>query len=132
MLLSNAPRMPDAVEEQFRRIGVATDFYDAIVTSGAATREDLIPRGPLSLYYIGTDWDPTLLAGLSVTRTGIEDAEPRSASGSETISPRARTITPVFWPRCGPAISRCCAPIPISRFTAASSFAGAPARGQGL
>ena len=75
VLLSNAPRMPDSVEEQFRRIGVATDFYDAIVTSGAATREDLIRRGPLSLYYIGTDWDLTLLAGLSVTRTGIEDAE---------------------------------------------------------
>ena len=38
VLLSNAPRMPDAVEEQFRRIGVATDFYDAIVTSGGAAR----------------------------------------------------------------------------------------------
>ena len=75
VLLSNAPRMPDAVEEQFRRIGVATDFYDAIVTSGAATREDLIRRGPLSLYYIGTDWDLTLLTGLSVTRTSIEDAD---------------------------------------------------------
>src|SRR3984957_9058145 len=75
VLLSNAPRMPDAVEEQCRRIGVATDFYDAIVTSGAATREDLIRRGPLSLYYIGTDWDLTLLAGLSVTRTSIADPD---------------------------------------------------------
>ena len=75
VLLSNAPRMPDSVEEQFRRIGVATDFYDAIVTSGGATREDLLRRGPLSLYYIGPDWDRTLLDGLSVTRSDIAGAD---------------------------------------------------------
>src|SRR5215469_13775135 len=69
VLLSNAPRMPDSVVEQFRRIGVANDFYDAIVTSGGATREDLIRRGPLSLYYIGPDWDRTLLDGLSIKST---------------------------------------------------------------
>jgi HAD superfamily hydrolase (TIGR01459 family) len=75
VLLSNAPRMPDSVEEQFRRIGVADDFYDAIVTSGGATRQDLIRRGPLSLYYIGPDWDQTLLDGLSIERTGIAEAD---------------------------------------------------------
>jgi HAD superfamily hydrolase (TIGR01459 family) len=75
VLLSNAPRMPGSVVEQFRRIGVATDCYDAIVTSGGATREDLIRRGPLSLYYIGPDSDLGLFEGLSITRTGIEDAD---------------------------------------------------------
>ncbi|HKD46937.1 MAG TPA: TIGR01459 family HAD-type hydrolase [Rhizomicrobium sp.] len=75
VLLSNAPRMPDSVVEQFRRIGVANDFYDAIVTSGGATREDLIRRGPLSLYFIGPDWDRTLLDGLSIKSTSVADAD---------------------------------------------------------
>jgi HAD superfamily hydrolase (TIGR01459 family) len=75
VLLSNAPRMPDSVAEQFRRIGVADDFYDAIVTSGGATREELVRRGPTSLYYIGPDWDRTLLAGLAITEAGIETAD---------------------------------------------------------
>ena len=75
VLLSNAPRTPGSVEEQFRRIGVADDFYDAIVTSGGATREDLIRRGPLSLYYIGPPWDRTLLDGLSAKSTGIAEAD---------------------------------------------------------
>lgn len=75
VLLSNAPRMPDSVVEQFRRIGVATDCYDAIVTSGGATREDLERRGAISLYYIGPPGDLGLLDGLPVKRTGIEDAD---------------------------------------------------------
>jgi HAD superfamily hydrolase (TIGR01459 family) len=75
VLLSNAPRMPDSVVEQFRRIGVATDCYDAIVTSGGATREDLERRGPLSLYYIGPPGDLGLLDGLPITCTGIEEAD---------------------------------------------------------
>ena len=75
VLLSNAPRMPDSVEEQFRRIGVATDFYDAIVTSGGATQEDLLRRGPLSLYYIGPDIDLGLLTGVSAKRVDIAEAD---------------------------------------------------------
>ncbi len=75
VLLSNAPRSSESVEEQFRRMGVATDFYDAIVTSGGATREELVRRGPLSLYYIGPDSDLGVLDGLSVIRTGIADAD---------------------------------------------------------
>lgn len=75
VLLSNAPRSPAQVEEQFGRIGVANDFYDAIVTSGGATREDLRRRGPVSLYYIGPDWDLAMLDGLTVKRTGIARAD---------------------------------------------------------
>src|SRR3954469_12982784 len=44
ILLSNAARLPGSVEAQFRRIGVATDFYDALVTSGGAARDDLVVR----------------------------------------------------------------------------------------
>jgi HAD superfamily hydrolase (TIGR01459 family) len=75
VLLSNAPRLAPSVVEQFRRIGVATDCYDAIVTSGGATREELIRRGPVSLYYIGPPQDLSLIEGLSVRLTGPDDAD---------------------------------------------------------
>jgi HAD superfamily hydrolase (TIGR01459 family) len=78
VLLSNAPRPPGSVEDQFRRIGVATDCYDAIVTSGGAARDDLAARTgqgkPLALYYIGPEQDTGLLNGIAVTRAGIDRA----------------------------------------------------------
>ena len=78
ILLSNAPRPPGSVEDQFRRIGVATDFYDAIVTSGGAVREYLMARAklaPLSLYYLGPEQDTGLLDGIDVARVGIDKAD---------------------------------------------------------
>src|ERR1700742_363961 len=79
VLLSNAPRPAWSVEAQFRRIGVATDCYDAIVTSGGAAQDDLKARlesrGGLSLYYIGPEQDAAVLNGLAVTRTGIDHAD---------------------------------------------------------
>lgn len=79
VLLSNAPRPPWSVEAQFRRIGVATDCYDAIVTSGGAARDDLKARlersGRLSLYYIGPEQDAAVLEGLAIARAGIDHAD---------------------------------------------------------
>jgi HAD superfamily hydrolase (TIGR01459 family) len=75
VLLSNAPRMADSVVKQFHRLGVATDCYDAIVTSGGATRAELEKRGPLSLYFIGPAWDQALLDRLPIRKTGIAEAE---------------------------------------------------------
>ncbi len=78
ILLSNAPRPPGSVEDQFRRIGVATDCYDAIVTSGGAARGELAARtgrGAPALYYIGPEQDTGLLEGLDIRRTGIGDAD---------------------------------------------------------
>jgi HAD superfamily hydrolase (TIGR01459 family) len=83
ILLSNAPRVPRSVEEQFRRIGVATDCYDAIVTSGGAARAALAARatGILPLYYIGPEQDASLLEGLAVRRTDIADAAAALCTG---------------------------------------------------
>src|ERR1700754_315431 len=38
ILITNAPRPADAVQLQLRKLGVADDVYDAIVTSGDLTR----------------------------------------------------------------------------------------------
>ena len=79
VLLSNAPRPSWSVEEQFRRIGVATDCYDAIVTSGGAARDDLAARAAdgrvRALYYIGPEQDAQVLNGIAVARSGIDRAD---------------------------------------------------------
>jgi HAD superfamily hydrolase (TIGR01459 family) len=86
ILLTNAPRTAQSVQDQFRIIGVPDDCYDGIVTSGAASRADLEARlardgGPLRLYYIGPERDTSLFAGLDVIRTGIDEADVALCTG---------------------------------------------------
>ncbi len=60
VLLSNAPRPVDALEEQFKKIGVPKDCYDAIMTSGVAARVDLAKRtegGRLAIFHLGPERD---------------------------------------------------------------------------
>lgn len=69
VLLSNAPRPVSVVEEQFARLGVPKDCYDAILTSGAAAREDLARRaagGCLAIYHLGPERDRGVFEGLNV------------------------------------------------------------------
>jgi HAD superfamily hydrolase (TIGR01459 family) len=95
VLLTNAPRVPEAVEEQFADIGVPRDCYDVIVSSGGAARAELerragatAPRSgdhfasggatlkkPLPLYYVGTDRDVSIFQGLDVGFAPLEEAE---------------------------------------------------------
>jgi len=78
VLLSNAPRPVSAIEEQFARLGVPADCYDAILTSGAAARADLGERakaGRLALYHLGPERDRGVFAGLDVVC--VEPAEAR-------------------------------------------------------
>jgi len=79
VLLSNAPRLADGVEGLFDRVGLPRDFYDGIVTSGLAAREDLVRRtahgGTLKLFYLGPPRDNPLFEGLEVCLTRPEDAE---------------------------------------------------------
>jgi len=54
VLLSNAPRPVEVLEEQFKKFGVPKDCYDAIVTSGVAARADLARRtegGRLAIFH---------------------------------------------------------------------------------
>ena len=69
VLLSNAPRPVDVLEEQFARIGVPTDCYDAIVTSGVATRDALELRANnrrLAILHIGPERDRGVFEGLPI------------------------------------------------------------------
>jgi len=77
VLLSNAPRPVDALKEQFARLGVPKDCYDAIVTSGAATRAELAERtkgGRLAIYHLGPERDRGVFEGLDVVCVAPEEA----------------------------------------------------------
>ena len=73
VLITNAPRRRDKVDEQLGMIGVDRQAYDRIVTSGDVTR-DLIVAGPDAVYFIGPDRDLTLLEGLGVETVALDEA----------------------------------------------------------
>ncbi|HKD20779.1 MAG TPA: TIGR01459 family HAD-type hydrolase [Rhizomicrobium sp.] len=78
VLLSNAPRPPSALLEQFAKLGVPKDCYDVIVTSGGAARADLTARagnGRLPIYHLGPERDRGVFDGLPV-----DCVEPENAS----------------------------------------------------
>jgi HAD superfamily hydrolase (TIGR01459 family) len=84
VLLTNAPRVPEAVEEQFAGIGVPRDCYDVIVSSGGAARAELERRAhgtSLPLYYIGTDRDVSIFQGLGVGFAPLEEAQVMLCTG---------------------------------------------------
>lgn len=69
VLLSNAPRPPEALREQFAMLGVPQDCFDAIITSGGATRDDLARRaagGRIALYHLGPERDRGVFEGLAI------------------------------------------------------------------
>ena len=70
-----------------------SDCYDAIVTSGGATRDDLAARaakGTLAMMHIGPERDRPIYDGLDVRITGAKDAEIVLLSGLDDD----RTETP--------------------------------------
>lgn len=78
ILLSNAPRPIEDVAEQFARLGVPADCYDAILTSGVLAREELARRaagGELKILHIGPERDRGVFAGLPVRCTDANQAE---------------------------------------------------------
>ncbi|HVW55735.1 MAG TPA: TIGR01459 family HAD-type hydrolase [Rhizobiaceae bacterium] len=65
ILITNSPRPRPEVEAQMAMLGVPTESYDGIVTSGDVTR-DLIREGPRRIFHLGAERDVTLYDGLDV------------------------------------------------------------------
>jgi HAD superfamily hydrolase (TIGR01459 family) len=85
ILLTNAPRPVKDVEELFvEKYGVPLDCYDAIVTSGVATRDDLEQRskdGRLKMLHLGPDRDRGIFEGLNIETVDVNAAEIVMCSG---------------------------------------------------
>jgi HAD superfamily hydrolase (TIGR01459 family) len=78
ILLSNAPRPVEDLEEQFARLGVSDDFYDTILTSGVLAREELARRGAgreLPILHLGPERDRGVFAGLPIRCVDADKAE---------------------------------------------------------
>ena len=74
VLISNAPRPSSIIPGQLAHLGVQRDAWDAIVTSGDATRAEIEKRGPRG-YKIGPSKDEGLYEGLPVDFRPMDSAD---------------------------------------------------------
>jgi ribonucleotide monophosphatase NagD (HAD superfamily) len=73
VLLSNAPRLADGVEWLFDRVGLPKDFYDGIVTSGSAARDNPLFQGLNVKLVAAEKADVVLCTGLFDDETETPD-----------------------------------------------------------
>ncbi|WP_319531081.1 TIGR01459 family HAD-type hydrolase [uncultured Cohaesibacter sp.] len=75
ILVTNAPRPNGPIKAQLERLGVPSDSYDDVVTSGDVTRSALIATGKTKLLHLGPERDLSLYDDLDVVLVGEEEAE---------------------------------------------------------
>lgn len=75
VLVTNAPRPSSEIASEIAHLGVTTDVYDAIVTSGDATRDLIRPYEGQTLYRLGPDSDGALFDGIDVHFGPLEEAK---------------------------------------------------------
>lgn len=83
LLLSNAPRPGSDVETLLDGLGVTHASYDAILTSGDATRAEMQRRPGQAFYHLGPDRDRPIWAGLDVRKATLEEASLILCTGLE-------------------------------------------------
>jgi len=81
VLVSNSPRPSVAIPEQFAAIRVPDNLWDAIVTSGDATIDELSRRAPGPAFKLGPQRDDGLYAGLEMHFSDLADAKFISCTG---------------------------------------------------
>src|SRR5439155_23114046 len=75
ILITNAPRPADSVQRQLRKLGIADDVYDAIVSSGDLTRHFVADHPGKKMYLIGSDRHDSLHRGLDPVVAPLEAAD---------------------------------------------------------
>jgi HAD superfamily hydrolase (TIGR01459 family) len=75
ILITNAPRPADSVQRQLRKLGVADDTYDAIVSSGDLTRHFVADHPGRKLCWIGPERDNSIYRGLDPVIAPLEQAD---------------------------------------------------------
>ena len=75
ILITNAPRPADSVQRQLRKLGVADEAYDDIVSSGDLTRNYVTSHIGKSMYWIGPDRDNSIYRGLDASFAPLEQAD---------------------------------------------------------
>jgi HAD superfamily hydrolase (TIGR01459 family) len=75
ILITNAPRPADSVQRQLRKLGVADDTYDAIVSSGDLTRHYITEHAGKSVFWIGPERDSSIYRGLDPVFAPLPQAD---------------------------------------------------------
>src|SRR5271154_1171513 len=75
ILITNAPRPADSVQRQLRKLGVADDTYDAIVSSGDLTRNYVASHPGAKVFWLGPERDSAIHRGLDLELTPLRDAD---------------------------------------------------------
>lgn len=76
VMITNAPRSAESVQQQLRKLHVPDDTYDAIVSSGDLTRHFVADHKGQTLFWLGPDRrDDSIHQGLDATFAPIEAAD---------------------------------------------------------
>jgi HAD superfamily hydrolase (TIGR01459 family) len=75
IMITNAPRPADSVQRQLRKLGVADDTYDAIVSSGDLTRHYVAGHPGRKVFWLGPERDSSIYRGLDLTLGPLEQAD---------------------------------------------------------
>src|ERR1700736_6117342 len=75
ILITNAPRPADSVQRQLRKLGIADDSYDAIVSSGDLTRHFVADHPGRKMFWIGPERDSSLHRGLDAEQAPLDQAD---------------------------------------------------------
>lgn len=75
ILITNAPRPADSVQRQLRKLGVADETYDAIVSSGDLTRLYVADHPGRKLFWLGPERDNSIYRGLNAVLAPLEEAD---------------------------------------------------------
>lgn len=75
ILITNAPRPADSVQRQLRKLGVADDTYDAIVSSGDLTRHYVAERSGQKVFWLGPQRDNSIYRGLDPVLSPLAQAD---------------------------------------------------------
>src|SRR5882762_3961038 len=75
ILITNAPRPADSVQRQLRKLGVADETYDAIVSSGDLTRHFVADHPGKKMFWLGPEHDNSIYRGLDPVTSPLEQAD---------------------------------------------------------
>jgi HAD superfamily hydrolase (TIGR01459 family) len=101
ILITNAPRPADSVQRQLRKLGVADETYNAIVSSGDLTRNFVASHSGQKMFWVGPERDSSIYRGLDaelaplevadyIVCTGLFDDETESAENYRAMMEQAR------------------------------------------
>jgi HAD superfamily hydrolase (TIGR01459 family) len=75
ILITNAPRPADSVQRQLRKLGIADETYDAIVSSGDLTRHYVADHPGRKVFWLGPERDTSIYRGLDPALAPLEEAD---------------------------------------------------------